>query len=48
MKEAATSDYLIRLIDQTGRKGKYLYASITKEQLNEITKILEISEEDWD
>lgn len=48
MKESNSMNYLIRLCDQTSNHIKCLYASITKEQLDKITDILEATEEDWD
>jgi len=49
MKEATENrnDYLIRLCDQTNKRMKTLYACLTKEQFEDINKILESSEEDW-
>ncbi|GCD10404.1 hypothetical protein [Clostridium tagluense] len=49
MKEATKNknDYLIRLCDQTGKRMKTLYGSLSKEQFEDINKILESTEEDW-
>lgn len=48
MKEANSSDYLIRICDQTGKEMKTLYACITKELVEIIVAKLEATEEDWD
>lgn len=48
MKEVYDNNYLIRLCDQSGRHVKFLYANISKEQLDKIKEILESTEDDWD
>ena len=44
MQEANSSDYLIRLMDQTDTQKKVLYACITKEQSDKINELLGVEE----
>lgn len=45
---ASENDYILRLIDQTNSKARFLYKSMTKEQFNLMCEILNVKDEDWD
>lgn len=46
--EENKNDYLLRVCDQTGKRMKTLYCSLSKEDFNKIMELLEVTEEDWD
>jgi hypothetical protein len=48
VKASNSSNYLIRLCDQTGPNMKMSYGCLSEEQFKEINKILESTKDDWE